>query len=135
MAEAQERDRLAEERTALAEDRTILANERTFAGWMRTGLAAIGIGVAFNALFQSMERRWVPKAIATVLLAISIFITFSAERRARAVMARLKPHEVEEMNLVNLKLISWALIAAAVALTAPIWILGGSGRPAGGGPV
>ena len=57
---------LAEDRTDLAEDRTALANERTFAGWARTAMAAIGIGLAFNALFKAMEPAWVAKAIATV---------------------------------------------------------------------
>ena len=75
------REKLAEARTDMAEDRTILANERTFAGWMRTGLAAVGIGLGFNALFQRIEPAWVPKAIATIILAIGIFIFVSAERR------------------------------------------------------
>lgn len=56
---------LASTRTDLAEDRTVLANERTFAGWMRTGLAAVGIGLGFNALFGKMEPEWLPKLIAT----------------------------------------------------------------------
>lgn len=42
---------LARARTDLAEDRTVLANERTFGSWMRTGFAAIGIGLGFHALF------------------------------------------------------------------------------------
>ncbi len=42
-------------RTDLAEDRTILANERTFAGWMRTALACVAIGVGFHALFPKLE--------------------------------------------------------------------------------
>ncbi|HEY9553776.1 DUF202 domain-containing protein [Allosphingosinicella sp.] len=39
----------------MAEDRTVLANERTFAGWVRTGLATIAIGLGFSALFRQME--------------------------------------------------------------------------------
>lgn len=46
---------LAEERTGLAEDRTIMATERTFAGWMRTAFAAIGIGLAFRAVFGEFD--------------------------------------------------------------------------------
>ncbi|MBB3991179.1 DUF202 domain-containing protein [Croceicoccus naphthovorans] len=42
----------AERKTDLAEDRTLLANERTFAGWVRTGLASVGIGLGFHALFE-----------------------------------------------------------------------------------
>ena len=55
-----DREELAENRTDLAEDRTAMANERTFAGWARTAMAAIGIGLAFNALFNAMEPAWTP---------------------------------------------------------------------------
>ena len=82
MADTEDRKALAAERTDYAEDRTVLANERTFAGWLRTGLAAMGVGVGFNALFGRLEPDWVPKAIATLLLAIAIVIFFAAERRA-----------------------------------------------------
>ena len=34
---------LAQDRTDLAEDRTVLAHERSFAGWVRTGMASVGI--------------------------------------------------------------------------------------------
>ena len=64
------REGLARERTDLAEDRTVLAHERSFAGWVRTGMAAVGIGLGFNALFQALEPTWVPKAIATAFLAM-----------------------------------------------------------------
>lgn len=70
-----ERTDLAENRTDWAEDRTIMANERTFAGWMRTGLAAAGIGLGFNALFGKLEPLWVPKAIAKLLMIIG-FLSF-----------------------------------------------------------
>ena len=55
MADGPDKQHLAEERTDLAEDRTILANERTYAGWMRTGFAAIAVGLGFQALFAQME--------------------------------------------------------------------------------
>lgn len=46
---------LAEERTDWAEDRTILANERTYSGWLRTGFAAIAVGLGFQAVFGEAE--------------------------------------------------------------------------------
>ena len=121
--DARARDKEAEERTDLAEDRTILANERTFAGWMRTGLAAVAIGIGFNALFQTLQPSWVPKAIATVFLLIAIFVVIAAERRACAVMHRLKPHEIKTFQMVNLRLVSWSMAAATVSLIAAIWLL------------
>lgn len=119
----EDKQQLAEDRTDLAEDRTVLANERTFAGWLRTGLAAIGIGLGFNALFTRLEPPWVPKAIATVFLAIAIFIFVAAERRACAVLGRLATHQVKSLRRVNLRLITWALSLATLALIAGIWLL------------
>lgn len=123
LAEPDERNHLAEARTDLAEDRTILANERTFAGWMRTGMAAVGIGLGFNALFQTLEPPWVPKAIATLILLIGVFIFWIAEDRACAVMSRMHAHEIKKMKLINLRLISWALILATLALIGAVWFL------------
>ncbi len=120
---AEDRNELAEDRTDLAEDRTMLANERTFAGWMRTGLAAVGIGLGFHALFRAMDPAWVPKGIATVILVIGTFIFIAAERRACAIVTRLKTHEVETIKTINLKLIAWVLVAATFALIAAIWVL------------
>ncbi|WP_374517047.1 YidH family protein [Brevundimonas sp.] len=114
---------LAEDRTDLAEDRTALANERTFAGWARTAMAAIGIGLAFNALFQAMEPAWVPKAIATVFILLGLFLTVMAERRACAVASRLDTHSVKEMAQMNLRVIAIAMGLGGAALIVAIWML------------
>ena len=120
---AENKTQLAEDRTDLAEDRTILANERTFAGWMRTGFAAVGVGLGFQALFNKMEPDWVPKGIATAFLLIAIIVFWTAERRACAIMARLKTHDVETVRSRNLRLISYAISIAIAALIAAMWLL------------
>ncbi len=117
------RRELAEDRTDLAEDRTALANERTFAGWARTAMAAIGIGLAFNALFKAMEPAWVPKAIATVFILLGLFLTVMAERRACAVASRLDTHSVKEMAQMNLRVIAIAMGLGGAALIVAIWML------------
>ena len=65
MADASEKSNgktgLAEDRTDLAEDRTLMANERTFTGWMRTGLACLGLALGFQAVFGKIEPVWLPK--------------------------------------------------------------------------
>lgn len=114
---------LARERTDFAEDRTVLANERTFAGWLRTGYAAIGIGLAFNALFGRVEPGWIAKLIATGFLLIAVMIFIGAERRASAVMARLHTHKVPSVKLNNVRMLAYASTAATVALIAAIWLL------------
>ncbi len=118
-----EKTELAENRTSLAEDRTMLANERTFAGWLRTGFAAVGIGVGFNALFNKMEPAWAPKAIATAFLLIGILIFISAERRALAVLRRLDAHQIETVTATSLRIMTFMGVGATVALAAAIWLL------------
>ena len=119
----QHREDLAETRTDLSEDRTVLANERTFAGWLRTGFAAIGIALAFNALFVRLEPPWVPKAVATVFLGIAILVFVAAERRACHVLGRLHAHRVETVRTGNIRLITWLTDGATLALIAAIWLL------------
>lgn len=114
---------LAQSRTELAEDRTVLAHERSFAGWVRTGMAAVGIGLGFNALFATMQPSWMPKAIATGFLLIAIYIFVSAERRARSIIDTLEPHKVTVLKPMRIRLLAWALVAAAAALAAALWIL------------
>jgi putative membrane protein len=108
-------------RTDLAEDRTILANERTFAGWMRTSLACVAIGVGFHALFPRMQPPWVPRAIATAFLLLAVVVIIVAQRRASAVMHRLSPHVVVGARPVNLRLFAGAISVGAAALIVAIW--------------
>lgn len=117
-----DRTELAEDRTELAEDRTVLAHERSFAGWTRTGMASVGIGLGFHALFRTVDPQWVPKAIATVFLAIAIFVFLSAERRACAIMNRLEAHKVAALKPVRLRLLSWTLSIATIFLAVVIWL-------------
>jgi putative membrane protein len=118
-----ERNELAEDRTDMAEDRTVLANERTFAGWVRTGLSAVGIALGFHALFNRMEPTWVPRIISTAFLLTAIFVFWSSVRRAAAVCRRLEAHRIEELRGGNLKLLAAAMIVTSVALIGAIWLL------------
>ena len=109
-------------RNDLAEDRTILANERTFAGWVRTALALVAIGLGFHALFRTMQPGWVPRTIATGFLLLSIVTIWSAERRAATVMNRLSTHVVRTARPMNLRLIAAVVSIGAAALAAAIWL-------------
>lgn len=124
---ASERTDLAEDRTEWAEDRTIMANERTFAGWMRTGLAAVGIGLGFNALFGKIEPLWVPKAIATLFMIIGIFIFWVAQRNGCAVQGRLNSHHATPVKPTNMRIVSSLMALGAIALIAAIWTMDFSG--------
>lgn len=119
----QDRTELAEKRTDWAEDRTVLANERTFAGWMRTGLAAAGLGLGFNAVFKQVEPTWLAKAVATVFIAISILIFLAAFRSARSVIGKMDSHSVEPVKAGHLSVITILFIAGDLALATVLWIL------------
>lgn len=121
--EGESKQGLAEQRTDYAEDRTVLANERTFAGWFRTGFASVGIGLAFNALFVRMEPEWVPRAIATLFLALAILLFVSAERRACQVLDRLSTHQVKRVRNRSLRLMAGMATVGVIALTAAMWLL------------
>jgi putative membrane protein len=118
-----DRSELAQDRTDLAEDRTVLAHERSFGSWVRTGLASVGIGLGFNALFRTVEPTWAAKAIATVFLLIAVFIFLSAERRACTIMSKLQTHRVSALRPIRIRLMAWALVAATLALIAAMWVL------------
>lgn len=116
-------EQLALDRTDLAEDRTVLANERTFASWSRTGFAAVGIGLGFKALFVNMEPEWVPRAIATVFLAIGILLFMTAERRACVILHRLSAHKVVPLRDNGLKFFAYASSVAVLCLILALWLL------------
>jgi putative membrane protein len=117
-----QREELAESRTNLAEDRTVLANERTFAGWVRTGLTAVGIGLGFSALFRQIEPMWIPKALATAFLLVGIFIFMSSQARACKVLERLKAHEVKTVQRRNIRFVTSGMVVTTLALIAALWI-------------
>ncbi|WP_420605492.1 YidH family protein [Novosphingopyxis sp.] len=120
---AGDRTDYAEDRTEFAEDRTIMANERTFAGWMRTGLAAVGVGLGFNALFDELEPWWLPRLAASMLIMSGIAIFFAAQRKGCNVYERLDAHSAAPIGGMNLKLIATALSVASMVLLVGVWML------------
>lgn len=123
MAAAEKRTELASERTDMAEDRTIMANERTFAGWARTGMAAMGIALGFNALFGRLDPAWVPKLIASSFLIIALSIFVSAYLRAKSLFERLDSHAVNRISHRNLLLVTVSMCAGGIALIFCVWTL------------
>ena len=120
---AEERTHLAEDRTDWAEDRTLMANERTFAGWMRTGLASVGIGLGFNALFGKLDPAWLARAIATVFILIGIFVFWAAQRNGCAVQTRLKAHHAEPIKTMNMRAIAAFMALGSSALAVGMWLM------------
>jgi putative membrane protein len=114
---------LAEERTDMAEDRTVMATERTFAGWMRTAFAAIGIGLAFRAVFGEFDPPWLARAIATAFILLGAVVAFTAERRARKTLSRLNSHQADPPEIPSLSWMGWGVTAGALLLSVALWVL------------
>lgn len=114
---------LADDRTGLAEDRTLLSNERTFGSWMRTGLAAVGVGVGSNALLRSFEPPWLAKAIATAFVLVGVLIFWFAEQRVRAIQRRLDAHEIVPVSIGRMRIIALGLTIASLAFVGALWFV------------
>lgn len=113
---------LAAERTGWAEDRTLLANERTFAGWLRTGLASVGIGIGFHALFGKLDPPYLARIIATVFVLTGILVFVLAARNANVVCARLQAHTARPLGGSRVNLIAGFFSLGSLALLAGTWL-------------
>ena len=80
---------LAEERANWAHERTRLAKERTYAAWLRTGMSAVGIGLALVKLLPSIEPRWVLQALGSVFVLAGITIFGMGFSTYHSVMKKL----------------------------------------------
>jgi putative membrane protein len=85
-------------------------------------MAAVGIGLGFNALFQALQPPWVAKAIASSFLLIAVLVFVSAERRACTTLGRLDSHQIKELKPMRIRLLAWLLITATLALLVAIWV-------------
>ena len=120
---AEDRTSLAKDRTDWAEDRTLMANERTFAGWMRTGLASVGIGLGFNALFGKLEPYWLARGIATLFIAIGIFIFWAAQRKGCDVHQRMEAHKAAPIKRTYMRSIAAGMAFSSFCLAIGMWTI------------
>jgi putative membrane protein len=63
---------LAEDRTEWAHRRNLMAKERTFAGWVRTAMSAIAVGLAAARLLRDLEPQWLVMALGAGLIVLGI---------------------------------------------------------------
>jgi putative membrane protein len=114
---------LALDRTEWAEDRTILANERTFAGWMRTGMAALGMALGLKAVFGDFEPTWLAKAASSIFVVIAILIFYAAARNSAKAQARIDSHITQPQSVTRFKLLASLLALGAVSTGLILWFL------------
>ena len=120
---AQERTEWAHERTDWAEDRTVQANERTFAGWMRTGLASVGIGIAIHAIYGKVDQAWLAKSASTLFILIGVGVFVAAYNTSKKLLERLDTNAAEPLPRSNMFAICAALTTASVALVGILWVI------------
>ena len=118
-----DKNELAEERTDWAEDRTIMANERTFASWTGGGMGAIGLALAFKALFGDFEPTWVAKAIAQIPLLAAVVLFWSARAKACNTIDRLTERQVTTTKKGTLTLITGLMTATALGTGYVLWFI------------
>ena len=117
------KDELAKDRTDWAEDRTILANERTFAGWMRTGMACVGVALGLKAVFRDFEPTWIAKATASIFIAASILIFVSAYLQSAKTSQRMDSHDADKQSSRYTGFITAIMIMGACATGLILWFL------------
>jgi len=114
---------LAQDRTDWAEDRTILANERTFAGWMRTGMASLALAVGLRAVFGAFEPTWRAKAIATLFVAVAVYIFWAAQSSACETLSRLDDTEAHAQPAKRMKILALLFSFGALSVGGILWAL------------
>ncbi len=125
MNEANDKDTsrdMARDRTDWAEDRTVLANERTFGGWMRTGLASVGIGLALQAVFKATEPTWAAKTVASAFIIVGILIFHAAWRNSCRTIKRLSAHSTEPVSGDRFSIIAALMAVASGGVAVVLWL-------------
>lgn len=80
---------LAEERTNWALERTRLAKERTYAAWFRTGMAAVGIGLAMEKFVPTTKYSWVLEGLGILFVCAGMLIFGMGFKTYYVVMKKL----------------------------------------------
>lgn len=101
----------------------MLANERTFAGWMRTGMAALGMAVAIEAIFKETEPTWLAKSAATLFVCAAALVFLGAYRKSRQTADRLTAHASHPMAVRNLLMLTILFVAGALFIGLLLWFL------------
>ena len=114
---------MAQTRTEWAEDRTLLANERTFAGWMRTGMACIGIALGMKAVFKDTEYPLLAKGVAEIFVLAAVLIFWSAAIKSRQTQKRMTDHDVESQSYQKMTILTVILTVGSLATGFTLWLL------------
>jgi putative membrane protein len=115
--------RAAEVRSDYTEDRTLLANERTYAAWIRTGLAALAAGIAFERFIPGTIPFWSVRLIAVILILYSaacFYLAFWRYRHLGAKFPHLKLLAISTPFIVTLTMM---LVLASFLALIGLWLV------------
>lgn len=112
-----------EEPTELAEDRTDWAEDRTFASWIGGGMGAIGLALAFKAIFGAFEPTYVAKFVSTIPLCATVILFWSVERKVTRALHRLNEHKITATGHRTLKFIAALMSLTTLGTAYILWAL------------
>lgn len=116
-------DRPEETRNRLAIDRTVLAGERTYTAWIRTGLAALAAGVAFERFLSGAMPEWIIRIIAVILILFSLCAFVLAIWHYTHLGLRLEEADIRKLPVRGLVVLTAALCVAAVLALVGLYAL------------
>ncbi|MFO7537763.1 MAG: DUF202 domain-containing protein [Chloroflexota bacterium] len=119
---AETRTEQAEERTEWAQRRTLLANERNFSAWIRTSLAAIGVGLAV-ARFIDQGTQPLAALLGVILVLIGAGVGIMAIWRYQKISDFLEEEGIQVTpKWVVFSLIGGLLLSATIILVIILFV-------------
>lgn len=115
--------RTAEVRSDYTEDRTLLANERTYAAWVRTGLAALVAGIAFERFVPGTIPFWSVRVIAVILILYSAACFYLAFWRYRHLGAKFPHLKLLVISTPFIAMLTMLLILASFLALVGLWLV------------
>lgn len=115
--------RTAEVRSDYTEDRTLLANERTYAAWIRTGLAALVAGIAFERFVPGTIPFWSVRVIAVILILYSAACFYLAFWRYRHLGAKFPHLKLLVISTPFIAMLTMLLILASFLALVGLWLV------------
>lgn len=110
-------------RTEWSEDRTLMASERTFNSALATALGCIGVAIGMHAVFGGTEPIWLPKSVASLFLAIALFLIWAARIRAVHTRQRLHEHSAFSEGGTAITITAALVTIGILAIGAILWLL------------
>jgi putative membrane protein len=115
--------RAAEVRSDYVEDRTLLANERTYAAWIRTGLAALAAGIAFERFIPGTIPFWSVRLIAVILILYSAACFYLAFWRYRHLGAKFPHLKLLVISTPFIATLTMMLVLASFLALIGLWLV------------